>query len=191
MKNTLMNNSLRLKKGDNVKLNPFFKLRKQIGHKVQKSFDATQQISIKVANQRTWQEGGKLNTSKDSRNAYDDFSELTVVAPERNKSVERIKADNSSISFMTRSYNKQVNTDLSRWTIKRRRRSKIFEDVDISKIFRDIDRQIAIAKLLSSKEDHIKIDSLIEKTVDLLPEIPIYIKIPCKDEYSPCKVSIK
>ena len=80
----------------------------------------------------------------------------------------------SSISLMTQDYNDRVENQLLKWTHKRNARSKVFKDIDISKIFRDIDKEIAISKRLSQKEDHVKVDSLIERKVDLLPEIPVY-----------------
>ena len=55
--------------------------------------------------------------------------------------------------------------------------------------------KISIEKLLSlnslsQNEEQIKINSLFEKNVNLIPDIPTYWKIPWKDEYSPWKITI-
>ncbi|CAI2363852.1 unnamed protein product [Moneuplotes crassus] len=146
-------------------------------------------ISINVEDKKSL---GKLSKSKENiraLNPYDD--DLTLVSDTfRQRSIDKsCNIPASSLSSFTLKYNSSVRNQLEKWMSKRHKVKK-YHDIDADEIFQKVKHQIAIAQSYSKNQEHLKIDSLVKRRVDLMPEIPVYCKIPCKDEYSPCKITL-
>ncbi|CAI2364791.1 unnamed protein product [Moneuplotes crassus] len=173
----------------NSQRSDYIDLNKLYARKLQKTKNQRRHhISINVESKKSWKNLSKSRESLRAMNPYEDVVSFSDFM--RNKSLDKSSnVSSSSLSSFTDKYNFSVSNQLKKWSDKRGKARK-YTDVNAEVIFNKVKHQIAIAQSYSKNKEHIKIDSMVKKHVDLVPEIPVYCKIPCKDEYSPCKITL-
>ena len=121
----------------------------------------------------------------DQRNQYDDDQNMPNFGT-MDSNLDRLGSLDSrrpkpqpTISTLTVSQNQKLSRQFSRMSRRKKMHGEDISEVDCTKMLRHIGRELKgikykLSTVISNGDFHIKIDSMVEKRIEVIPSTPIY-----------------